>query len=78
MVLRSHFVSYTYFPALQSWRDVVHFDDLSQSNDPAGGGILHIEAVLGNIQIHSSPVKWSNFWKLRIFLKSPFCLGSYT
>ena len=27
-------------PSVQYWRDVVHVDDLSQSNDPAGGELF--------------------------------------
>ena len=30
--------------------------------------ILQIEAVLGDVQIHSSTVKWSNFGKLQILV----------
>ena len=46
---------------------VVHFDDLSECNNPAGGGIPQSEAVLGNVQIRPRTVKCSSFGKFQIF-----------
>ena len=51
------------------WREVFHFDDLTQFDDPAGEKIFHSEAVLGNVQIRSSSAKWSNFGEFKIFFK---------
>ena len=56
------------------WREVVHFDDLSQQNDPAREKILLSEAVLGNVQIRSSAVEISNFKSSPIFLQIPVCV----
>ena len=36
------------------------------------GGILHTEAVLGDVQIHTSAVVWSHFGKFNIFFEFPF------
>ena len=42
------------------------------------GKILHTEAVLGNVQIHSSAAKCSHFWKFQIFFEFPSCGRCYT
>ena len=54
----------------RNWREVVHFDDLFQSN-VVGGKIFQSEAVLGSVQIRSSTAKCSNFWIFQIFLEFP-------
>ena len=56
----------------ESWMEVVHFDDIPSSNDPVGMGILHTDAVLGNVQHRSSAVKWSNFGEPQIFFEFSF------
>ena len=49
-----------------SRRDVIHFDDLSLQNE------LLIEAVLGQVEICSIAVKWSNSGKFQFFFEFPF------
>ena len=61
-----------------NWRDVVHFDDLSQQNDPAQDEMLLTEAFLGHVQIRPSAVKWLNFGKFLFFFEFPLFWCSYT
>ena len=58
--------------------EVVHFDNLSISNDPARGGIFHSEAFLGKVEIRFSALKWSNSGKFQFFFEFPFSLCSRT
>ena len=42
--------------ARPNWRDVVHYDDLSQQNDPAQDEMLLTEAFAGHVRIPPSAV----------------------
>ena len=44
--------------------DVIHFGDISQSNDPVGREIPQIEAISDKVKIRPSAVKYPNFGKL--------------